>query len=218
MDNILGEKETHPSFGMLQFNRTNSSPPEKFFGSELAHGEYITMELFDGEVRRNLNRDWHFAGRTLCKVRLTNLAFAELITGMNVGSGVPVTIEYTESGKRPPLPESASLKDLSQKEMKDKLFKMSDEAKEHRKVAEGLIAKKSLTNEDRKTLLSIFHNLFQEIDSNIPFALESFHEATDRVVTEAKMEVEGAIQHKLASLGLDSLKLLMNADAKKEID
>jgi hypothetical protein len=44
-----------------------------------------------------------------------------------------------------------------------------------------------------------------EIEKNIPFFATCFQETMDKVVHEAKLEVENAIQHKISALGLNAL-------------
>ena len=44
-----------------------------------------------------------------------------------------------------------------------------------------------------------------EVESNIPFFAKCFQETMDKVVFEAKTEVENAIQHKINVIGLNAL-------------
>lgn len=212
--------EQHSSYGMLQFNRTTSRPEQRFFGSEVPQGEYVSMTLHEGSVRRDLNREWYHASATkpLVRLRMTSLAFAELITGMNVGSGVPVTLEYTETGKREALPEVQNLREKTLDEMEIKIKELVSDLKDYQAKSEEIINKKTLNKTDQESLKSMMKMIFQEVESNLPFALKSFSEATGRIVTEAKLEVENAIQHKLSILGLESLKQITEESSNKKLD
>src|SRR5690348_7418858 len=85
------ERSSHPSFGQIQFTRTNGNA--RFYGSELNQAHYVEMTVHPSEVERELSRDWFYTeGAPLIKVRLSQNQFAELITSLNMGSGVPCTV------------------------------------------------------------------------------------------------------------------------------
>ena len=63
-DNI----ETHPSYGMLQFNRVSHSGGTALFGSSIQHKDTITMYLREGEVSRCLNNDHYFGHKQIVEV------------------------------------------------------------------------------------------------------------------------------------------------------
>lgn len=60
---LFKNKETHPSYGMLQFIRT-AGGKTSLFGSSIEHNDTIKMYLRHGDVTRDLNNDWFFGGRT----------------------------------------------------------------------------------------------------------------------------------------------------------
>lgn len=88
-------KDKHPSYGMLQFCRTTGSP-RTLFGSSIQHGDTITMYLREGEVSRELNRNIYFGSEKIVKLEMSYSQFAEAITSMNQGFGVPVTIRFIQ--------------------------------------------------------------------------------------------------------------------------
>jgi hypothetical protein len=48
-------------------------------------------------------------------------------------------------------------------------------------------------------------SIFMEVEMNIPYFTECFQETMDKVVSEAKIEVENAILHKVTIAGLEKL-------------
>jgi len=54
------------------------------------------MYLREGEVSRELNRDFYFGGKRIVECEMSYSQFAEAITSMNMGTGVPVTIRYIQ--------------------------------------------------------------------------------------------------------------------------
>ena len=60
--------------------------------------------------------------------------------------------------------------------------------------------KKTINKGDRETILHQMAMLQQEIHANMPFIAKMFNESFDKVVTEAKAEVEAFTQNKLSDL------------------
>lgn len=97
----LGEKTTHPAYGMLSFSRRSGSKTP-LFESSIEHRDTIAMTLTHGDVTRGLNTDWYHGNGIIAEVEMSYSQFAEAITSMNMGSGVPVTVRRTEKdGKIP---------------------------------------------------------------------------------------------------------------------
>ncbi len=198
------EKNTHESYGQIHFSRTQGR--ENFYGSELPQEHYITMEVSNSEIIRSLSCDrYHTTGLPLIKIRLSSGQFSELITSMNSGSGVPCTIERLVGKKVADLPQQESRKEFVHREFQERMKMFAKTIKEKQARAAELVKKKSLSKEDIRELTIHLDWLSQEITSNIPFFAEQFQETMDKVVFEAKTEVENAIQHKISVMGLEAL-------------
>lgn len=93
------------------------------------------MELTEGSIEHKSHRDWFHSKKTLCRVRMTQSQFAELITHMNCSPGVPVTISMFNGKKmeNPPFSNKRlQFEDDFRKEMKDltdKLQKLTSNTK-----------------------------------------------------------------------------------------
>ena len=98
----FGTKTSHPSYGTLAFSRrTGGATP--LFGSSIEHRDTIAMTLYHANVTRGLHEDHVYGNKAIAEVEMSYSQFAEAITSMNMGSGVPVTIRWTEKdGKIPP--------------------------------------------------------------------------------------------------------------------
>ncbi len=204
MDSSERERITHPAFGHIVFHRTNGI--SRFYGSELEQQNYITLEILDSEIERDLTCDRFFAGRkTILKARLSANQFSELITSLNTGSGVPCTLEYVNNTKVEKLPEIENRKELVHRKFKDRMTAFSKTLVEKQKRIKELTAKKTLSKDDQKEIESLTSWVIQETSSNIPFFAECFQETCDEVLQDAKSEMENAIQHKITMLGLKAL-------------
>lgn len=200
------EKETlkHESFGQISFSRVCGSA--NFYGSELKQDNYITMEVSSSEIQRELTKDWYFtSGIPIIKLRMSSGQFSEMITSMNIGSGVCCTVERLGVKKMEEMPVQESRKEFVHRKFKDRMKSFTNELVEKQQRAKDLIKKKTLSKKDQEELNFILERLTQEVSNNIPFFAECFQENMDEVVHEAKLEVENAIQHKINILGLDAL-------------
>jgi hypothetical protein len=199
------EEYKHPSFGQISFSRTNGNNTT-FYGSELPQDHYITMEVKNSEIQRELTQDRYYStGVPLIKIRMSSGQFAEMLTSMNCGSGVPCTIERLVGNKVDELPNQKSRKEFVHRKFEDRMKMFANSIRENQKKAKEIVKKKTLSKQDIHDLTHQLEWLTQEVESNIPFFARCFQETMDEVVYEAKTEVENAIQHKISALGLNAL-------------
>jgi uncharacterized protein (DUF342 family) len=201
----LDNKEAHPSFGQIKFSRT-SATDSNFYGSDLTQGNYITMEVHQSEIYREITCDRYFeTGIPLIKVRLTSGQFAELITSMNMGSGIPCTIERLMGKKVEELPNIQSKKENVHGKFEEKMIAFQKTIESNQKRIAELTSKPTLTKNDRAEINEMTRLINQELLQNIPYYTRCFQETMDKTVFEAKLEVENAILHKVNALGLSEL-------------
>lgn len=206
MNSNESERTSHPSFGQIYFGRVSSSLGEDFYGSELKQDHYISMEVHKSEVERELAKEWYFTkGSPLIRLRMTSGQFSELITSLNSGSGIPCTIEYLNQEKVEEMPKQESRKEFVHRKFEERMKTFADSIRSRQAEAKDIVKKKTLSKDDVNKLNILLQWLTQEIESNIPFFAKCFQETMDKVVFEAKTEVENAIQHKINVLGLTEL-------------
>ena len=205
----MTDNNKHESFGLISFSRVIGD--NDFFGSNINFGNYIQLRISEASVSTRLGYDSYHKDKLLLQVRMTNSQFAELITSLNTESGTPCTLEYSDGKKFEGLPKQKSIKEKAEKEFSlenDDFLKsvkyMSVEAKE-------LIEKKTLSKEDKKKLSWFFDKVLQQVSSNIPFYEKQFEERVDKMVADAKVEIENEIIHRLTNIGfeqINNIKLL----------
>jgi hypothetical protein len=207
------ESYKHPSFGLLSFCRTNGN--SKFFGSDATHDSYITLTLKKAKLDRSLSKDWMFEDGDLVNVRLTEMQFASLITSLNVGSGVPVTIEYLQ-GKVEKLPEVENRKDFVLRRVRDEVDKIQNQILPNQEKLKAILEKKSFNKEDKSAIHDLVYQSQRVISDSLPFYLKCFEEALGEMVTEAEIEAEAKIVNKINHLGKEVLKTQL--ENKKDLD
>lgn len=209
------EKIEHPAFGQICFSRVQSNGTA-FYGSQVKQQHYIMMEVRESFLNRTLSRDWYFPDKTILRLRMTSNQFAEMITSLNHGSGVPCTLEYLKCEKIESFDGEQETKNrATHRQFKERLEQFADTLKGQQTKAKDLVKKKTLSKQDQHDLLHHLEWMTGEIERNMPYFMECFQETMDDVIIEAKTEAENAIQHKLTSLGLGEVKKLMLGEGEK---
>lgn len=201
----FGIRTSHPSYGTLLFNRAYGGKTP-LFGSSIEHSNVITMELRHADITRGSNRDDIFGNKPIVKVEMSYSQFAEAITSFGQGTGIPVTIRYTEKdGKIPPC-DFVSKREQFTGEFKEQTNKTMKESKELiNEVTELFSSKKTLTKADKENILKKLNMLNYDIGSNIGFIADQFNEQMNKTVMEAKGEIESFCQNKINAIASASL-------------
>ena len=200
------ERYEHPSYGQIEFSRTSSNVGNEFYGSELKQGNYITMTVSESEHNKSLSNDFYYPKKRILQLRMTSNQFSELITSMNMGSGVPCTLQFVDGKTVEPIVKSESQKEFVHRKMKNRLTEFADKLSEGQKRSQELVKKKTLSKDNQYELKHLIDSMSMEIKENLPFFMNIFQETMDDVVLDAKKEVENAIMHKVNVLGLEKLQ------------
>ena len=195
----------HPSYGMLGFYRYQGSSARPLFGSSIKHNNLIRLVLKEGSVRRDLHRDWYYGDKTLYEVEMSATQFADLISNMNCGDGVPVTILRTENNWQIPECPFESKGEMHLKEFAESIDENSEYIKKSIDIMESLLSKKSVTKKDREEILDLLYKVKMDINSNRKFQLRQFQEQMANTTVEAKGEIEAFFQNKLLTIAQQSM-------------
>lgn len=204
-----GKISQHPSFGMLSFSRLQNSYGLPLFGSSIKHKNTIRLTLRTGEVERKINTDWYHSGRVLYEVDMSGEQFANLITNMNCGNGVPVTIRATEKGGRLDFFDVPfeSKSDIHEREFKEHCDNTMSEARNLLEIIRQKFAeKKSFTKADKKEIEDLLWKLNLAIGSNLEYQLSSFNEQVEQTMVEAKAEIEMFWQNRIMQIANNAIK------------
>lgn len=211
-------KETHESYGMLRFSRF-SGGNNIYFGSSITHSGGISLTIKRGGVARSLKNDWYFGKDVVCEIEMSPSQFAEAITNMNCGDGVPCTIKYL-TGKKMENPPFTNKRLQFEKEFKHSFDNLIEELKAITENAENLLSnKKPLNMSEKKEIISALQGCAAFMKYNLPFINQQFNEQMDKTVKEAKGEVDNLITHSITRLGIEKLnelkQLTSNSEAKQ---
>lgn len=211
--------ETHPAFGVVGFSRVSGNPG-KLFGSNLTtHGSYIMLRISQAKRRHDLGRDLVMADRRerAIEVSLSAEQFAQLLTTMNVGDGVPCTITRRDGKRVPDMPageksEPERIQENFEENTKEFTAQLGVGIKEAR---ESLRGKAPMRRKERDHIAEVLEWVLREVQSNMPFHLRQFQESTDRTVNQAKAEVDSFVTTVAFNAGMDKLREVMAGDGPK---
>jgi len=202
------EIETHESYGMVGIHRQTGGHPS-LFGSSIKHNAQIAITVKRAEKNRHLNTDWYHGRGTLIEIVMSPTQFAEMITSLNVGDGIPCTLRHVSDGplkemERPPeVKQRQIFEDEFKKDMKSITQTIYGDVDE----AQGLMLKKgTITVKERQKVSNIIGRIVGHVRDHLPFIQSQFNEAMDKTVLEAKGEVEAFVTNKVTSLGIESLR------------
>jgi ElaB/YqjD/DUF883 family membrane-anchored ribosome-binding protein len=203
----MDNRKTHPSFALVKFARQHGGA-RKLFGSQIRPSTTIVLEIRPGAVRHDLGQDWYSGeAMPIIEVELSPAQFAELLTTMNVGQGVPGTIRYFQGKRVEDVPEDHAAETQNiRKAFEEKLENLIEDLQNEAARVESLLKKKSvLSKADKETINWSIGKVIQEVQANMPFMLKSFNESAQQIVTQVKAEVDAFATHAITQVGLETL-------------
>lgn len=211
----LEDLETHESYAMIGASRV-SSGDIPLFGSSITHTSHIRIRIKPGGVYRSYNNDnFDTSGKkSIIEVNMSLTQFAEFISSMNMGDGVPCTIAYRD-GERIPSPPFHNKRDQFVNEFKEDTKGVAKKLDELLDFAKSLEKKASVNKGDRVELTRMIEHVRRVISSDMPFVAQQFNEQMEKTIHEAKGEIEGYIAKRTEDLGLNNLAELGQGVAKQ---
>jgi hypothetical protein len=136
----------------------------------------------------------------------TPLQFAELLTTLNVGSGVPATL-VQHNGERFDIPEFPSHAEQFKDEIKDDIETVISKMREAEKAITDIIEDpRPVGKAVRKNLRDMVTSYRNFIEEHIPFVISQFARQMNRTVVEAKADVDAFVQETIVKTGIAELK------------
>jgi hypothetical protein len=197
----------HPSYGLVSISRiTGGSGARRLFGSPLAN-HYGTIRLSIGTAKwiHGLHHDRYYGslrGEHI-EVEMSAAQFADMITSLNMGSGTPCTIRHLAGAQIPPPPDYATEAEHIRDNFEGSLDKYKAKARTYRKKIEELTSKLSTkAKEEIRIALDVIED---QLSSNVPFVVKQFQEATTRITSAAKAEVDAFVTGVVRAAGLEAI-------------
>ena len=196
----------HESYGILHISRlTSSGSGIRLFGSPLAtHYGTIRLTISKGKWIHGLHHDRYYGmNKDFIEVEMSAAQFADAITSLNLGSGTPCTIRYVQGERMADPPDHATEAEHIRDNFEGSLDKYKEKAHTYRKKIEALTTK--LSTKARDEIRIALDVMEQQLGSNVPFVVKQFQEATTRITTAAKAEVDAFVTGIVRAAGLQSI-------------
>jgi TusA-related sulfurtransferase len=210
------EIRTHPSYGQLSFSRSQRSGEARLYGSSIGHTNTIRMRVQHSELQRNLSKEWYFTRGEIIEIEMSQAQFAEAITSLNCGDGVPVTITRLRGETIEPCP----WEDQREKFVRDfrEDCREGTEAldKTLKRVEELFTSGKALNKKEREEVLELLGKAQRSYSDSIPFLAKQFNRAMDKTETEAKGEIEAFAMSRIQSIANGAIAANPNILTAKE--
>lgn len=195
-DKHHGSKFTHPSYATLHFSRVSGY--SELFDSSFTHHHYIIMRVHRAVKYTDGSHDFIHPGEELIEVAMSESQFARAITSMNMGSGSPCTLQrFNNKSVDQPLAEDRinSHRDMVTSKLDGVMKKQEQLGK---MVAKWREDKHRPTMKELEELTGELERAASHFKANMTFYAQCFEEHMERVVDDAKTEIEA---HVLASAG-----------------
>lgn len=152
----------------------------------------------------------------ICRIVLSPNQFAEMVSNMNVGDGVPCTIEYLQGeGYIEFMPEDNKLVKIEVDRM-EKDEEMMQRLKDSAKRLDKLIKDKKMPKTVGEEILQELCAVHTYLDaSGSDFLRDQAKREIADMVVEAKTQVSDYVNHKIFSVGLE--KLMSASDMTPEL-
>lgn len=187
--------ETHPAWGLIGASRVSSSPPgATLFDSDIRHQYYVVVRLRRASRKRDLGHDYKYGEEQLVEIAMSEAQWASFLSTMNVGEGVPCTIESVGREIVPGVEYEPRLA-VSMDEVGNAAQKSMEEIQSAFDAYE-----QHKTKANRDTLKYAIRNA----PANMAFAAKTLSEHAENVVQRARADVEAMVVSKAEQLGIDS--------------
>lgn len=188
--------EEHESWILVHANRISGGA--HLFDSEIMHQHFVRVTIERVERRRDLNRDWLFAKKTLVEFDMSMSQWGAFVSSFG-SSGVPATLTHffadpeitsrvntygrvREAEHKPRLEES-------HREVKEAADKALEKIAEAYEAVEEAYERKAGRREMTPLLQTLRAHL-RNAPANMKFAAESLTEHVENVVTKARDDIE----------------------------
>jgi len=207
---VLGDEYDHPAYGTIRCSRVSGQ--SRLFGSELVHQHFVQVTISRARKYRSLNEDRiHGNGRLVIEINMSEHQWASFVASMNLGSGVPCTIDSgppdgTPIEQKPGLIEP-NKHDLAKQELADYCKDIDKEVHQRlRELQELAAAPGSISKPALRELVRSLGISLSNFSGNLNFHVEQHTEMMEKNVEAAKSDVEGYIAATAAALGLKELR------------
>lgn len=194
----------HPAFGVAVVTRGHiGGPPPKLFGSDAKPSTAISLSIYHAARERSLKHDRELAGKPIVKLTMTEGQWGALVTSAGIGSGVPVTLDYTETkGQIPGIEEAPRIQE-SLDELRSSVSELLAEAKSSLADLEEAVESKKGIRVTRDALRRHRASL-ANAEANSEFAARSAYETAEAVLDGLRSDIDAQMAEAARAVGIET--------------
>lgn len=200
---LEGDRYEHPAFGAISLHNYRGGDGQCFM-SNVKHPSRIAIVIHTAVMDRRLSHDDHHAKERIIEVEMTPVQWAEFVSSVGQGSGVPCTIKWDrDTGMYPSIDmdsENARNREEIEIELKGLASAIRTVVEDTR---ETLVAAR-VSKPKIEAILAPMNALARTLGDRLPFARSMMDESIERAVHEAKKVVEA---HASGLAGIDRAEL-----------
>jgi hypothetical protein len=193
-------EETHPAYAMIGASRVSGT--SRLFNSEFNHQHYVTISIHGASLNRDLSRDWIHARNEYIEVALSESQWANFVCSMNVGDGVPCTLQRRNGEMISQIAGQPETKTTFKAELQETLKDVTKALDD----LESKIKETKLSGKAQKELLDALAMAQRNLTPNLSFVADQFSEHIEETLDKAKIEVGAYIQSAISRTGIEALR------------
>lgn len=200
-DGQMGTRFEHPAFGQIGASRVSGDTT--LYGSDFIHHHFVKISINRSQLNRDLSRDWEFAREELVEVWLSEAQWASFVCSMNVGMGVPCTLNRVMGERMPAIPLRKQ-ENVVRRELKETIAEAALTIQQTIDSINGELGT-ALSDKKKRAILEHLNRLERVMSDHLPFAARSFEKLMEKTVEKAKVEVNAYMQNAVVRAGLEVL-------------
>lgn len=203
-----GHTVKHPAFAAISAYRVRGQ--FNLFGSNIGHNGAVKIELTEATLNDDPHHESiHGSGRTIAEVYLSEAQWVAFISRMNMGSGTPCTLTAVRGeGMVPGLPPTKSPTERLRCRAQDMLDASQKQQDEAAAALRGLIDDLKVSAKTKDELHRQLRFVLDHGQTNRDYQTKVLAETNEKLVTEAKIELDAAVSSIVTRLGISSLQQL----------
>lgn len=202
-----GTQFEHPAFGqvVLTHPRGGRSP---MFGSELEHSDVMRIEVRQATQQRFLSDSRVVEGPLIVQFEFTLAQWSQFISSQGMGAGTPCTLQaYRAQGDMVLPPEIERVEPHQETFRREMAAKVSEALHPLNAALDQLEAALTAGGKGaaKKALEHARHHV-HNLPENVRFVDERFAESMEKIVSDAKIEVENFVVSTALRTGIEALR------------
>lgn len=201
----------HDAFGKIRLSRSSHGGGKTLFGSELKHNHVVSVTITRASSERAYHHNRVQEEETIVEFDMSEAQWSHMVSSSADYSGTPITLD------RAP-PRGTKVEEMPNLDLEDfaKTFDLEIKAKTKAYVADitELVNKLkvmataggAISKNEFKAITREMDIKLQNLPSNMGFIQEMLEEGVDKIVTDAKIEIEATINTIAHDLGMEQLR------------